>query len=211
MNKFKIVIIAITVLLGLTFSDSSYAAKDNTIQLTADTIDYDANQKLVQAKGSVKISQEQTILSGSYAEYRSDSGIAMVTGGIVVTSATVHATGNQVEYNTNSGKAVLSGNPRLEDKDGAWMTGDVIEYYAKEERAVITGNVHIVHPVRQVDATAEHGTYYGNERKFVLTGNARAVQEGNTLIGETLTVYMDNKAMDAKGGTKLIIIPNGKN
>jgi lipopolysaccharide export system protein LptA len=130
-----------------------------------------------------------------------------VNGGIVLSSETIQATGEQVEYDTNSGKAILSGQPRLEDQNGAWMTGNIIEYYAKEERAMIIGNVHIVHPERQIDATAERGTYYGKERKFVLNGNARAVQEGNTLIGETLTIYMDNKSMDAKGGTKLVIIP----
>jgi|GEM_PF-6846822 len=211
MNRFKTGIIAIAILLGLTFSGSIYAAKDGTVQLTAESIEYDANQKLVQATGNVKITQAGNVLSGAYAEYRNDSGMAFVKGGIVFSGETIKATGEQVEYDTNSGKAILSGQPRMEDQNGAWMTGDIIEYYAKEERAIIIGNVHIVHAGRQIEATAERGVYSGTERKFVLTGNAQAVQEGNTLMGETLTVYLDNRSMDAKGSTKLIIIPNDKN
>jgi len=40
-----------------------------------------------------------------------------------------------------------------------------------------------------------------------MSGNARAVQEGNTLTGKTLTIYLDDKAMDAQGRSKLVVKP----
>jgi lipopolysaccharide export system protein LptA len=211
MSKFKKGIIAVTLLLGLTFSGISYAAKDAPVQVTAETIEYDANQKLMQAKGNVKVTQEATEINGSYAEYRSENGIVVMNGGITLTNKMMKLTSEQVNYNTNSGIAIASGSPRAEDKDGATLTGTKMEYNAKEDRIVVIGNVNIVHPARKIEATAEHAVYYSKERKIVLTGNAKAVQDGNTLVGETLTVYIDSKAMNATGSTKLIIIPNAKN
>lgn len=197
-------------LLSMLFSGSTFAAKDAPVQLSAEMIEYNAQQKFVQAKGNVIITQEETTLTGPYAEYRNETGIAMVNGGMTMSSPTIRLTGERVEYNTASGTGAVTGQPRMEDKDGAWMTGNKIDFYAKEDRAVVSGNVHVVHPGRQIDATADSATYYGKERKVVLSGNARAVQEGNTLVGETLTIYMNNRTMNAQGGTRLIIIPNEK-
>jgi lipopolysaccharide export system protein LptA len=210
MSRARKSIIIGVMLLGLMFSGSTYAAKDTPVQLAAETIEYDANQKFVQAKGNVKMTQEGSVLSGPYAEYRGDTGIAVINGGITLTDDTIRLTGEQVEYDTNSGLGFVSGQPRMEDQDGAWMTGNKIEYNAREDQAVVIGSVHVVHPGRQIDATADRATYFDKERKVVLSGNARAIQEGNTLSGETLTIYMENKALDVKGNTKLIIIPNEK-
>ena len=44
-----------------------------------------------------------------------------------------------------------------------------------------------------------------NREKIVLTGNARAIQDGNTVVGQTLTLYMDDKAVDASGRAKVVI------
>lgn len=195
-------------LIGALFSGSTFAAREAPVQLSAEVLEYHANQKFVQAKGNVKIIQEETTLAGPYAEYRSETGMAMMNGGVDMSSATMRLTGARVDYNTRSGAGVVTGQPRMENKEGAWLTGDKIDFYTKEERAVVTGNVHIVHPGRQIDAVADHATYYGQEGKVVLTGYARVIQEENTLVGDTLTIYLNDKMMDAQGNTKLVIIPN---
>ena len=91
------------------------------------------------------------------------------------------------------------------------MTADKIEAFIKENSATGTGSVHIVSQVRKLDATANMATYYGEpqgQSKVILSGNARAVQDGNVLVGETLTLRLDDKAMDASGGrNKLVITP----
>lgn len=188
----------------------SIAAKNAPVQLSADTIQYNNTAKLVQAFGNVVITQDATTLTGAAAEYRQDTNLAVVSGGIALTKDTLRLTGATVEYDTAAGVGVVKGQPRLADKDGAWLTGERIDFFTTEDRAVATGGVHIVHPGRQIDAVADEATYYGKDHKVLLRGNARAVQEGNTLTGDTLTVYLNDKTMNAQGNTKLIIIPNEK-
>lgn len=210
MKRTKQAVAACILLLGVLFSGSTFAAKDAPVQLSADMIEYNTNQKIVQAKGNVIITQEDTTISGPYAEYHNETGIAMLNGGIVMSTPTSRLTGERVDYNIGSGSGTVTGEPRMENQDGAWLTGDVIDFYSKENRVVVGGSVHVVHPGRQIDAVADRGIYYGQERKIVLEGHARAVQEGNTLVGDTLTIYMNDQTMDAKGNTKLVIIPNEK-
>ena len=38
-----------------------------------------------------------------------------------------------------------------------------------------------------------------------MTGNARAVQDGNVLVGNTLNLYLDDKAMEGTGRARLVI------
>lgn len=208
MKASKKAIMAGLLLLGVLFSGSTFAAQEAPVQLSAEVLEYHANQKFVQAKGNVKIIQEETTLTGPYAEYRNATGMAMMNGGVDMSSATLRVTGERLDYNTRSGAGVVTGQPKMVDKEGAWLTGDKIDFYTKEERAVVTGSVHIVHPGRQIDAVADHATYYGKEGRIVLTGHARVIQEGNTLVGDTLTIYTNDKTMDAQGNTKLVIIPN---
>jgi lipopolysaccharide export system protein LptA len=210
MKRMKQTVAAGLLLLGVLFSGSTFAAKDSPVQLSAEVIEYHANEKFVQAKGNVIITQDKITLRGPYGEYRSETRTAMVNGGIFMSTETMSLTGQRVDYNTDSGVGLVTGEPRMENKDGAWVTGDKIDFYVKEDRAVVVGNVHVVHPGRQIDAVADYATYYGKERKVVLTGHTRAIQEGNTLVGDTLTIYMDDKTMDAQGNTKLVIIPDEK-
>ena len=70
--------------------------------------------------------------------------------------------------------------------------------------------MHIVSDARKLDAVSDHAVYYGSKEqqgKTILTGNARAVQDGNVLTGNTLTLYMDNKVIDVQGRSKLVITP----
>ncbi|HWR56105.1 MAG TPA: LptA/OstA family protein [Negativicutes bacterium] len=209
MRGIKKAAVAGVLLLSVLIS-GSIAAKNAPVQLSADTIQYNNNLKLVQATGNVVITQEAITLTGATAEYRQDTNLAVVSGGIVLTNDTIRLTGATVEYDTATGVGAVNGQPRMEDKEGAWLTGEKVDFFTGEDRAVVTGGVHIVHPGRQIDAVADNAIYYGKDRKVLLTGNARAVQEGNTLTGDTLTVYLSDKTMNAQGNTKLIIIPNEK-
>lgn len=209
MKHIKKTVAAGLLLLGV-LSGSTFASKDAPVQLSAEVIEYRANEKFVQAKNNVVITQEDTTLTGPYAEYHNDTGMAMVNGGISISTKTITLTGERVDYNTNSGVGAVTGEPRMENNEGAWLTGDKVDFFVKEDRAEVVGNVHIVHPGRQIDAVADHATYYGKDSKVVLTGHARAIQEGNTLVGDTLTIYMNDKTMDAQGNTKLVIIPDEK-
>jgi len=213
------------------------ATNDKPVELAADTIEYDSAQGIMTAQGSVKLTRDKAVLTGASAQYNTKTKEADIFGGVKVVREDTTLTADEVRsYNDNylvaTGQAVLvkgdstvSG-PKIEhwiDKqysliaDGAhltmedgYMTSNKLEVFHSENRAIGTGDVHIVSDKRKLDATANLATYFGSkaaQKKVVLSGNARAVQDGNVITGKTLTIYLDDKAMDAQGRSKLVVTP----
>lgn len=231
------VIIALAVILSLAAATGISAPTDKPVELTADTIDYDAKTGVMNAQGSVKLVRDKAVLTGQSAQYNTKSKESYVTGGVKVVREDTTLTAAEVRsYNDNylvaTGDAVLTkgentvagpkiehwidrqyslvpANARMTMPDG-WLTTDRLESFHGEDRAVAQGSVHIVSDKRSLDATSDQAVYYGSKTaqgKVVMTGNARAVQEGNVLTGKTLTIYLDDKAMDAQGRPQLIVKP----
>ncbi len=214
-------------------------ASKTPVEIVADSIDYDAASGIMQATGTVRITQGQAVMTGANAQYNTKSQEGHLTGGVnavnqdatltaeeiktfknnthliaigdaVLTKGDKRLTGPTVEYFSDTQYALVPANGKIEMPDGT-MTADKIEAFITENSATGTGSVHIVSPVRKLDATANTATYYGEPKgqsKVILNGNAHAVQDGNVLTGETLTLRLEEKAMDAQGGrTKLVITP----
>lgn len=236
MNR-KLLIIVFGILLSLSAATVLYAQTSGSVELAADTIEYDSVQGVLTAQGAVKLVRDGAVLTGASALYNTKSKEAVVTGDVKVvrddttlTAAEVRSyndnylvasggallvkgentlAGPKLEHWTDRQYSLVNGGARLTMPDGV-MTADKLEAFHAEDKAVGTGNVHIVSDTRSLDATSDLATYYGaktGQGKVVLSGNARAVQEGNILTGNTLTVYLDDKAMDAQGRTKLVIKP----
>ncbi|MBP2654195.1 MAG: OstA family protein [Firmicutes bacterium] len=234
----KVVTLILAIVFSFTTVSVIYAATANPVDLSADTIEYDSAQGVLNAQGSVKLTRGGAVLTGSNAQYNTKSKEAVITGGVRVVreDATLIAaevrsyndnylvatggarinkgentlTGNKIEYWVNKAYSLVTSEAVLTMPDGV-MTADKVEAFHNEDRAVGSGNVHIVSNKRNLDATADEAVYYGAKKagqdKVVLSGNAHAVQDGNTLTGNTLTVYLDNKTIDAKGRTRLVITP----
>lgn len=196
-----------------------YAANgDKPVDLAADVLEYDMESGLLTATGSVKMIQDGAVLTGSAAQYNSKTKEGRVTGNVfvkkedltmkaaqvvtegnnhlvatgdvVVTKADRVLTGPKVDYYIDKEYAVIPENPKVTMPDGT-MTANKLEAYMKENHMVATGNVHIVSETRNLDATADKALYYGQEKgKVILEGNAVAVQDNNTLRGNTLTLYL---------------------
>lgn len=237
MNR-KLGVILVAILLSLGLITGISAQPSGAVDMTADTIEYDAKTGIMIAQGGVKIIRDKAVLTGPNAQYNTKSKEAVLTGGVKVVQEDETLTAPEVRsYNDNylvaSGGAVLTkgenalagpkiehwvdkqyslvtGGSRLTMPDGV-MTSDKMEAFHNEDRAVGVGNVHIVSDPRKLDATSEQAVYYGaknnGQGKVVLSGNARAVQDGNVLTGKTLTIYLDDKAVDAQGRSKLTIQP----
>lgn len=237
MNR-KLWVTLLATLLSFGLITGIYAQTSGSVELTADTIEYNSKTGIMTAQGGVKIVRDKAVLTGVSAEYDTKSKEAVITGGVKVVQEDVTLTASEVRsYNDNylvgSGGAVLTkgdntltgpkiehwvdkqysvvnGGGRLTMPDGV-MTADKMEAFHNEDRAEGVGNVHIVSDTRKLDATSEQAVYYGaksgNQGKVVLSGNARAVQDGNVLTGKTLTIYLDDKAVDAQGRSKLTIQP----
>jgi lipopolysaccharide export system protein LptA len=238
-KKIYIRLLMTAVIISCSGFTDSYAANNKPVEMTADTINYDANTGLMVAKGNVIIVQENSSLTGPVVEYNSKTNEAHVTGGAkavretaTLTAAEIHSydnthviaqgdavlikedkklTGPVIDYYSDKQYAVVPSNAHLTTAD-ADMTANHLEAFLQEDRAIGDGAVHIVSEARKMDAVADHAVYYGakagaGQNKAVLTGNARAIQDGNVLTGNELTIYPDDKGVTAQGRTKLVIIP----
>jgi lipopolysaccharide export system protein LptA len=235
--KSNIVKMTLALVLSFGFVSYGHAASNAPVELAADTIEYDSVKGIMVAQGNVRMVQENTIMTGSNAEYNSKTKEAHVTGGVqvvkddatltaekvdsydnvhmiavgdpVLTKGESRLTGPQIDYYSDKQYALVTEWAKLHTPDGD-MTADQIEAFFNEDRAVAKGNVHIVSQTRNMDATSDQAVYYGSKEqqgKTILTGNARAVQDGNVLTGNTLTLYLDNKVIDVQGRSKLVITP----
>lgn len=220
------------------FTSLQAAPQQQPVELEADSIDYDSNQGVMVANGNVRMVQNSAVMTGAHAEYNSKTKEAYITGGVEVVKedATLHsaeirsydnthlvATGDpvltkgdstligpQIDYYSDKQYAKVTGAGKLTTADSV-MTANQIESFFSENRAVAQGDVHIVSATRNIDAVSDQAVYYGNkgeDGKTVLTGNARAVQDGNVLTGNVMTLYLDRKNIDVQGRSKLVIIPS---
>ena len=238
--KKKLLIAILAVVLTAGYTAQIFAAGENKpVQLSADTIEYDSVQGIMSAQGGVRMTQENSVMTGDTAVYNTKTQEATITGGVKVvrdkttlTAPTVVSQSNnhlmaiggavlvsddktlqgaQIEYLADKQYAVVPDKATIVSPD-ATMTADRLEAFIGEDRVIASGNVHIVSEEKKLDATSDFATYYGakaaqNQGRVILRGNARAVQEGNVLTGSTLTIYLDDKAMNAQGRTKLVVMP----
>lgn len=236
MNK-QLTTILLAACLTLGVAHLQAAGSNPAVELAADSIEYDSAQGLATAQGGVRITRDKMVMTGALATYNANTGEIALTGGVkavreqaVLTAAEIksvsrehliatgqvelvngdqHMTGAQLDYYTDREYAVLSGGARLENKE-AVMTAPQLESWISENRAVGTGGVHIISDVHKVDATADEATYtavQNGQGQIVLSGNAKAVQQGNILTGNKLTIHLGEKATSAQGRTKLVITP----
>jgi len=235
--KKKLIVCVLAAFFSLGSVSLYAAGSNSPVELSADTIEYDSVQGVATAQGSVRIVRDKAVMTGYAVHYNAKTGEALLTGGVKVVQdqATLTAdevqsvdgnhmiatgdvvlvkqdqrlTGTQLDYYSDKSYALLTGGARLSTAE-AVMTAPQIESWINENRAVGTGGIHIVSDTHQVDATADQATYISGKEEqgqIVLSGNARAVQQGNVLTGNTLTIHLGDKALNAQGRTKLVITP----
>ena len=235
--KNTLIRVALVLLLSCSAVTNLQAAQNQPVELSADSIEYDSVKGLIVAQGNVRVVQENTTLTGGSVQYNSKENEAHVkgngrvvkddatlvaneihsynnthivaTGDPILTKGTSKLMGPTIDYDSVKQYAIVTGGASL-TTDDTTMTANQIESFFSENRAVAQGDVHIVSSPRNLDATADQAVYYGKngeQGKTVLTGNVRAVQEGNTLTGHTMTLYLDSKTIDVQGRSKLVIIP----
>ncbi len=228
----------ITTACFVTHSPLVQAAAGQGVEVSADIINYDSVQGVVDAQGNVVMKQNGATVTGPAVHYNTKTLEGLISGGVraVKDDATLTADnvrsyqntrlvatgdpllvkgdstlrGPLIDYDSAKQYAIVPSAAVLNTADGT-LTTDKLEVFFADQRAVGDGNVHLVSPPRQLDATSNHIVYYGMQTagkgKAVLTGNARAVQQGNVIVGDTITINMDSQSADAQGRTKLVIIP----
>lgn len=233
MNRKIITLLALLVCLFVPVD--IHAQGSGQFEVAADVIEYDSAGGIVNAKGNVSINRGNAVMTGETAWYNTKTQEAELTGGVKIvqegtniTAAVLHSynndritatgdvvlvkgdnrlTGSSVDYYAAQDYAVVPDSAKLVTAD-AVLTSQKMEAYLAENRVTAAGGVHIVSEKRSIDTTSDEAVYYGDkdgQGKIVLSGNARAVQEGNVLTGNQLTIKLGDKAMEAQGRTRLVI------
>ncbi|MBP2638360.1 MAG: lptA [Firmicutes bacterium] len=192
---------------GILIATGRVRIKQGQLVVTGDKAEYNTESQEGRVTGGVKaVNQDSTLTAAEVQTYKNNTYLIAI-GDAVLTKGEDRLTGPRVEYFADTQYALVPQNGKIVRPDGT-MTADKIEAFFQDNSATGTGSVHIVSPTRNLDATADTATYYGepkDQSKVILSGNARAVQDGNVLIGETLTLRLDEKAMDSQGRSKLVI------
>ncbi len=205
-------------------------AVDAPVDMKADSIEYDSKKGVLKADGNVVIVQGTARVKGAHAVYDKNKNEGIVSGGVVMhqDGATLKAnqvsienetvftatgnvdltkennrlTGPRLVYYTDKEVAVADGNATLVTPDGT-LAAPRIEAMMPKNEAVATGGVQINSPVHNLTATSNEAFYYGEktgQNKIVLKGNAHAVQDGNHLKGNQLTILLDGNELRSQGG-----------
>ena len=179
--------------------------------MTGTNAQYNTKNKEASITGGVHYTKDDLSLDAYQVRSFQDNHL-IADGDAVLTKGQNTLHGPQIDYYADRQYALINNGARLDMPDGS-MTADQLEAFIAEDRAIGTGNVHIVSGARNLDATAQQAVFYGitgaqdAPGKIVLTGSPRVVQDGNVLTGNTMTIYLDEKAMDAQGRSKLIVKP----
>lgn len=180
-----------------------------TLTMTGQAADYNVKSQAGVVTGGVKAIQDAMTLTAEQIQAKA-GGQLTATGQVLLARGSDRLYAPKVDYFSDRQVAIVEKDAKLITADGV-ITADSLETFFREKRSVAKGNVLIISEQRNLQARADHAIYYeaqpGQQGKIVLTGNARAVQEGNTVVGQTLTLYMDDKAVDAAGRTKVVIAP----
>ena len=177
--------------------------------ITGGSAEYNSKTKEAHVRGGVNLVKDDTTLVA--AEVHSYNNTHMVaTGDPILTKGTSKLMGPTIDYDSVKEYALVTGWASLTTDDST-ITANQIESFFAEKRAIAQGDVHIVSDTRNLDAVANQAVYYGTQEgqpgKTILTGNVKAVQDGNVLTGNVMTLYLDKKAIDVQGRGKLVIIP----
>ena len=231
MNKKKQIGMAILAML-MTASVTAWAAND-PLTISADTLSYDGNTGIADAKGNVVITQADKTMTGANGWYNTktqeanlDGGVSMIGSDMAMSAESVHSYNNN-KFTANGGvhlqrsdrqifgdkvDGLVSGNARL-IAEGTTLTGNQVEGWLKEIRAVAQGDVTFSNPERNVSGSAERATYTQtpnqNDGVVLLSGSAHAVQNGNVLNAPELKIRLADDSAETLGGrSTLIIVPN---
>jgi lipopolysaccharide export system protein LptA len=167
----------------------TFNSANSPVEIEADVISYDSAKGVVQAEGSVKITQGSSVATAQKAEYNIDTAEGYLSGGVnavrddstiianevysydsnnrilakgsvVVTRGENSIFGPVVDYYVSRGYVRVSSGARFENKD-SYLTANAMEAYLDEQKIIALGNVHVVSFVHELDAVADKADYFG--------------------------------------------------
>lgn len=116
-------------------------------------------------------------------------------------------------YNSDTGFAKIEGNGYLESPDGS-LAAPHIEGNLKQIKVVATGGVNLSSTLHNATGYGDQAVYTrtgrnGTDGRLVLQGNAWAVQNGNRFDGPELILMDNDKVVETKGRSTIVITNTG--
>lgn len=209
--------------LTITANELAYDGKTDVATAEGNVVLTKEDKTMTGASGWYNLKSEEAYLTG---------GVNMTGTNMSMSAGTVHAyqnndllaTGNvhlqkddrqvfgdTVRYNTQTEYGRSDGNAKLIVADFT-MTANNIEAWLGRIEAHGYGNVKIHSTERNLDGSGDQVDYTQtpnqNDGVGYLRGNAHAVQNGNTLDGETIKFEQkDNSIQTMDGRATLVIVP----
>ncbi len=236
-NKKSWVFIAAVVAM-FTAATAGYAA-GGKFSVKADELEYNLRTGEGTAKGNVVLEQDNGRATASYATFNSKTKSGTLVGNVIADQEDAHiecqrfiisyensmsAVGNaslrkggrtvsadRIDYNEEREYAETIGSwARLSDTDGSVLKAEKLDYDMRSGTANATGGVVITSEARKLDASADRAIYKTDNSGYIeLIGNARAVQDGNSVSGDSLKLTNTKYAV-ADGNVKIYYIPEEK-
>lgn len=172
--------------------------------------DTDGDQTFLE--GQLVTTQDQNIIYAPRASMDKEKKIAIFSGGVKLVQEEVTITGDQLEVNFDEDQGVFSGNVRLEreetkdeegkiDKERITLTCVTLEI--NTETKDFTANTDVVMEHKDFTANARKLVYLDQEEIMTFSGNAYLQRDQEEVWGEEITINLEKKIFEVKGGVEI--------
>lgn len=234
MKKYSKIKAAIVVaIMGCAIVNTAIAA-DSPIELSADTIEYNAQTNMAVADGGVTINRDGGVLKGVKATYNFKTQEVSITGGVtankddmklkadslvsdankemvakgnvVLVKADNTLTGAEIHYNQNTNDISMPSGGKATGPQ-ADISADVLSGNLTTNQYTATGNVYLNSKTNDVQSTSNTATYTGTGKdfNFVASGNVNIKSPSRNIVTNS-----DNATYNSADNGKLVLTGNAE-
>lgn len=183
--------------------------EDSTVNITSDKVIYDKSTDKMIFTGSVKITQEDIILTALEAEFDVDKKIGQIKGIIKMIQSDINITGDSLEAYLNDKRYIFSEKVKLiqertdeeDNEDNIIWDCDKLEIFTDTRNLTATENVRILK--KDYTITTEKAVYNDEEEKIDLIGKVKIEEEnGRWISGDMAVFYLDNEKLEVQGNVQ---------
>ncbi len=233
-GKLKAAIIATLFGFSLLGIGNTVIAADGPIELTADTIEYNAKTDMANASGGVTITRDGGVLTGAEASYNFKTQEVNITGGVtankddmnlkantlistadkeiiasgdvVVVKGENTLTGPEIHYNQNSSDISMPSGGHATGPQ-AEIRGNVLNGNLNTKEYHAVGDVYLNSKTNDIQSTSNEATYTGDDTNFnfVADGNVHINSDSRNMYGQS-----DHATYDSADDGKLVMTGNAQ-
>lgn len=213
-------------------SFSALAADSTPVELSANTIEYNAQTDTAVASGGVTVKRDGGLLTGMEANYDFKTQTVTITGGVTVnkddmslradslvstlnkeitakgdvvaTKADNILTGPEIQFNQVDNTVYLPSGGTADGPQAA-MRGNVIEGNLNTKQYTATGDVYLNSKTNDIQSTSNKATYTGDNQNFNFEANGDVTIHSPS---RNVTSHSDNATYSSADNGKLVLTGN---